>query len=129
MVETNLRLGRMGMIANRVMLIGRNDHDMREFGVPIRFSKNLRSMQKSEREMQFVVIGDDVWIGAGSIILAPVEIGRGAVVAAGSVVVKNVPPYAIVGGNPAAILGYRHDVGASDEHELKVDNFYKEMLK
>jgi len=46
-------------------------------------------------------IGHDVWIGCYSIILSDVEIGNGAIIAANSVVTKSVPPYAIVGGNPA----------------------------
>lgn len=121
-VETNLRLGRAGMIANRVMLVGRNDHDMRELGSPIRFSKNLRSMSDQERMTQAVVIGDDVWVGAGAIILAPIEIGRGAIVAAGSVVTKDVSPYSIVGGNPAVVIGYRFSDEDSKTHEETMAN-------
>lgn len=54
-----------------------------------------------------ILIGNDVWIGKGAMIMSDVRIGDGAVVAAGSVVVKDVPPYAIVGGNPAKIIKYR----------------------
>ena len=53
------------------------------------------------------IIGHDVWIGHGAFIRAGVTIGTGAIVAAQSVVVKDVPPYAIVGGNPAHILRAR----------------------
>lgn len=56
-----------------------------------------------------IIIGDDVWIGQRSTILSGVSIGRGAVIAARSVVTKNIPPYAIVGGNPAKIIKYRFD--------------------
>jgi len=53
-------------------------------------------------------IGDDVWIGHNAIILPrAAKVGRGAVVAAGAVVTGDVPPYAIVAGNPAKIIGYR----------------------
>ena len=57
-------------------------------------------------------IGNDVWIGSGSILKStnparPLTIGDGAVIASDSVVVKNVPPYAIVGGNPARLIKYR----------------------
>lgn len=54
-----------------------------------------------------VTIGNDVWIGNGALILSGVTIGDGACIAARSVVTKDVPPYAIVGGNPAKIIRYR----------------------
>lgn len=54
-----------------------------------------------------IVVKDDVWIGYGSIILSGVHIGQGAVIAAGSVVSHDVPPYAIVGGVPARLIKYR----------------------
>ena len=55
-----------------------------------------------------IVIGDDVWIGAGAIILAGVTIGNGAIIAAGAVVNKDVPPYTIVGGVPAKVIKERN---------------------
>jgi acetyltransferase-like isoleucine patch superfamily enzyme len=54
-----------------------------------------------------VVIDDFVWLGSDVTICGNVHIGEGAIVAIGSVVVKNVPPYAIVGGNPAVVIKYR----------------------
>ena len=59
-----------------------------------------------------ILIGNDVWIGRGCILKCtnpnrPLVIGDGAVIASDSVVVKNVPPYAIVGGNPAKIIKFR----------------------
>jgi acetyltransferase-like isoleucine patch superfamily enzyme len=56
-----------------------------------------------------ITLGHDVWIGARAIILSGVTIGTGAVVAAGAVVTKDIPPYAIVGGNPARIIRKRFD--------------------
>ena len=54
-----------------------------------------------------IIVHDDVWIGARAMILAGVELGQGAIVGAGAVVAKSVPPYAIVVGNPARIIRYR----------------------
>ena len=61
-----------------------------------------------------IIIGNDVWIGLGSTLISnnpdkPLTIGDGAVIASNSVVVKDVPPYAIVGGNPAKVIKYRFD--------------------
>lgn len=56
-----------------------------------------------------VTIKDNVWIGAKCIIVPGITIGEGAVVGIGSVVTKNVPPLAIVGGNPATIIKYRDE--------------------
>jgi hypothetical protein len=54
-----------------------------------------------------IVIGNDVWLGTRLLILSGVTIGDGAVIGAGSVVTNDVPPYAIVGGNPARVLRLR----------------------
>ena len=54
-----------------------------------------------------VSIGNDVWIGHGATIMSGISIGDGAVIAANSNVVRNVPPYSIVGGNPARHLKFR----------------------
>lgn len=56
-----------------------------------------------------VVIGNDVWVGREAFILSGVTIGHGAVVGARAVVAKDVPPYAIVVGNPARVIRYRFD--------------------
>lgn len=77
-----------------------------------------------------IEIEDDVWIGNDSIILSGVRIGQGAVVAAGAVVTKDVPPYAIVGGVPAKVIKYRFEPEMIEEL-LKVDygKLTKEMVE
>jgi chloramphenicol O-acetyltransferase type B len=59
------------------------------------------------QDREDIIIGHDVWIGARAFIKDGVKVGNGAVVAAGAVVVKDVPDYAIVGGTPAKIIRYR----------------------
>ncbi|MEI6821717.1 MAG: CatB-related O-acetyltransferase [Bacteroidota bacterium] len=54
-----------------------------------------------------IVVEDEVWIGAGTQIHSGVTIGKGAIIAAGSIVTKDVPPYAIVGGIPAKLIKYK----------------------
>ena len=63
-----------------------------------------------------VVIEDNVWIGAHSIIMPGIIIGEGAVVGAGSVVTKNVEPFSIVVGSPARLLKYR-ELGQGESHK------------
>jgi acetyltransferase-like isoleucine patch superfamily enzyme len=65
------------------------------------------SIKEQGVKREFVKIEDDCWIAANTIILAGVTIGRGSVIAAGSVVTKDVPPYSIVGGVPAKVLKSR----------------------
>ena len=55
-----------------------------------------------------IVIGNDVWIGFEATLMPGVQVGDGAVIAAKSVVASDVPPYAVVGGNPARVIRFRH---------------------
>jgi acetyltransferase-like isoleucine patch superfamily enzyme len=61
----------------------------------------------SPTHIEGTTIGDSVWVGSNSTIIDGIRIGTGAVIAANSVVTKDVPPYAVVGGAPARILRYR----------------------
>lgn len=111
----NAVVGRFCSIGPEVM-IGLSKHPARDFvsSHPIFFSV-LRQAQISFvdknhfEEYSPIAIGNDVWIGARAIVLDGVTIGDGAIVAAGAVVTKDVPPYAIVGGVPARIIRYRFD--------------------
>ena len=88
-----------------------------------------------------IEIGDDVWLGTDALIMGGVKIGNGAIVAAGSIVTKNVPAYAIVGGCPAKVIKYRFpdsmivellkiDWGKLDRKicEERLDDFYRDCL-
>lgn len=70
-------------------------------------NKNRQQLKKDVDVPPHTVIGNDVWIGVGVLILPNVTIGDGAIIGAGSVVTKNIPPYAIAVGNPAKIIKYR----------------------
>ena len=90
--------------------IGRNFHTGRNLTI---FSTNHnyefpdRIPYDDVQLLRPVIIADFVWCGANVTIAPGVHIGEGAIVAAGSVVVKDVPPCAVVGGNPATVLKYR----------------------
>ncbi len=71
------------------------------------FADPERPIKEQGTTEQGIVVEDDVWIGARATILDGVRVGRGAVVAAGAVVTRDVPPYAVVGGVPARIIGWR----------------------
>lgn len=76
-----------------------------------------------------IVIGEDAWVGAGTILLSHCEIGRGAVVAAGAVVSKQVPPYAVVAGIPAKIIASRFSIEQILEHEALLYPAEERMTK
>ena len=77
--------------------------------IPGKYIIDITDQEKREEDDQPVIFEGDNWIGANAIILKGVTIGRGAVIAAGAVVTKSVPEYAIVGGNPAKVLRFRFD--------------------
>lgn len=82
------------MLAQNIVISGLN-HTYQDITRPISHQKQTTAM---------ITIEDEVWVGANSVIVAGVRVGKHSVVAAGSVVTKNVPPYSIVGGNPAKLL-------------------------
>lgn len=91
--------------------------------------KNMWDHRNKKRD-EPVAIGNDVWIGKQALILRGVQIGNGAVIAAGSVVTKDVPPYAIVGGNPAKIIKYRFEQPVIDRLEaVKWWDYGPDILK
>jgi maltose O-acetyltransferase len=102
-IGLNSRLG-LVIIGNDVMI----GPEVLMFSQNHIFSDLTRPMRiQGVKEHERVIVEDDVWIGARTIILPGRKIGKGAVVGAGAVVTKDVPAYAIVGGNPAKILKRR----------------------
>jgi acetyltransferase-like isoleucine patch superfamily enzyme len=101
-IECDADIGHSVIMANMVAFVGRYDHHFRHVGTPTRLSRQIRDSDYDWKGADIkVTVGDDVWIGFGAIILSGVTIGEGSVIAAGSVVTKDVEAYAVVGGNPA----------------------------
>jgi acetyltransferase-like isoleucine patch superfamily enzyme len=120
-IQCDGKIGRWVLIANNVGIIGRHDHDYREIGTAIRWASHIDDPERAPRLSDLVEIQDDVWIGYGAIVLSGVSVGRGSIVSAGAVVFSSVPPYAIVRGNPAAVVGHRFRRDADIEaHELQL---------
>lgn len=118
--SSHLKIGNFCSIAPEVIFIPGSDHNTTSIST---FPFRVKCMGALEGEAICkgdIVVEDDVWIGCRSTILSGVRIGQGAVVAAGSVVTKDVPPYAIVGGIPAKVIKYRFGQEMVEEL-LKVD--------
>jgi acetyltransferase-like isoleucine patch superfamily enzyme len=118
-IECDGSIGSGVLIANLVGLVGRLDHDFRTVGLPVRFAPWIGGEGYAGRGLGLeVTIGDDVWIGYGSVVLSGVTVGRGAIVAAGTVVVEDVPSYSIVRGNPGVVVGQRFESAEIRRHEM-----------
>ena len=89
-----VNIGNNIILAQNVVVSALN-HGYEDVRIPIRLQKCTTSL---------VTIEDDCWIGANAVITAGVTIGKHAVVAAGSIVTKDVPPFSIVAGNPAKVI-------------------------
>lgn len=110
---TSITIGNKVMIAPNVTIRGGN-HASHIVG---KFMMDYQLADKSPEDDQPVRIESDVWIGTGAIILKGVTVGRGSIVAAGALVSKNVPPYAIVAGVPAKVLRFRWNLDTILRHE------------
>lgn len=109
----NTTIGKFCSISKEVN-IGLGSHPLERFSTSQLFYRsenaikiNLVKKDIGVIEYKPIQIGHDVWIGTRAIILDGVSVGHGSVIAANSVVTKDVPPYAIVGGVPAKIIKYR----------------------
>jgi len=119
-VQCNGRIGDNTIIANNVGIVGKRDHATDRVGVPIR-EQNWVGSRKQWDGDDIVTIGRDCWLGFGCVVLSGVSIGNGGIVAAGAVVTHNVPPHAVVAGNPARVVGSRFSVAEALEHERLLD--------
>lgn len=115
-IATHLSTGDYVLFAGGVMIVGRNDHSIDVPGKLI--------WDGSRRDDDKVVIESDVWVGAAVLILGGVHIGSGSVIAAGSVVTKNIPECEIWGGVPARKIRDRFH---STEDKIKHIDFLKQQ--
>lgn len=109
-IGSNTTIGRYCSIASTAHIIRRN-HLLHALTMhPYLYNETLGFPVCNKLPYAPICIEDDVWIGHNAVVLPTVsQIGRGAVVGAGAIVTKDVPRYAIVGGNPARVLKSRFD--------------------
>lgn len=104
-VAESVTIGRYCQLAGEIKIFDNNSH-------PLNHLERRGAHSLSREDVAPVVIEDDVWIGSNCLILRGVRIGRGAVVAAGTVVTKDVPAFTLVGGHPARVLKELDEQGA-----------------
>ncbi len=110
--ESPISVGDLCMISTGVSIVA-NDHDPDDPEEPMRLAFRWNH--------RVTVFETDVWIGHGAILRSGVRLGRGAVVAAGSVVTKDVEPFSIVGGNPARLIRMRFSPDELERHDRLVN--------
>lgn len=127
-IETDCIIGDNVIFGNRVAIVGKYDHHYQQIGVPIRLASAIRDKEYNWKGLDLVtIIEDDVWIGYGSTIMQGVKIHQGAIIAAGSVVTKDVEAYSIYGGNPAKKIADRFDTSQDiEKHRLILEQSKKE---
>lgn len=117
-VISDVIIGNDVLIAGNVVFAGKNDHQ---------FDISGCTMWDAPRGADSpTIVGNDVWIGTNSIIVGGVKIGNGSIVAAGSVVTKDIPPCEIWGGNPAKRIRDRFSVEEKSNHLNYLNEKYKQ---
>jgi maltose O-acetyltransferase len=97
-VQRNVSIGN-DVLMGRDVVIMTTSHEFSDTSIPMRL--------QGGKEVDPVIIGNDVWIGSRAIILPGVKIGNGSIIGAGAVVTRNVDPYSVVGGVPAKLIKKR----------------------
>jgi chloramphenicol O-acetyltransferase type B len=124
-IECDAIIGNNVIIGNNAAFVGKYDHNYSEIGVPVRLASQIRDDDYNWYGLNSkVVVEDDVWIGYGAIIMSGVTIKRGSIVAAGSLVTKDVACYSIVGGLPAKHIKFRFNSQEIKKHEDQINIKY-----
>jgi acetyltransferase-like isoleucine patch superfamily enzyme/SAM-dependent methyltransferase len=109
--EDKIKIGKFCSIAANVRIFGGGEHfTQRTTTYPFKFlflEQAIPSQNTDAKTKGITQIGNDVWIGQSAIVLSGVRVGDGAIIGAGAVVSRDVPPYAIVAGNPAQVVRHR----------------------
>lgn len=120
----NAKIGKFCSIGQRVVTVGGTHPTRTWVSVHPAFYSDAKQCGTSfvsktlfEEATPPAVIGNDVWIGAGAMLVGGVTVGNGAVIAAGAVVTKDVPPYTVVGGVPAKEIRRRVDAETAERLE------------
>ena len=113
-----IQVGSFCSIADDVVIFGGGEHRtdwVTTYPLRVAFDDPLASKDGHPASKGETKIGNDVWIGFRAMVLSGVTIGDGAVIGAGAVVTADVPPYAIVAGNPAKVIRYRFDASVIEK--------------
>jgi virginiamycin A acetyltransferase len=128
--ENKLIIGSYVSIASGVSFMLDINHQIGTFTTFPLYTRLIKPSPKDAVSKGPLIIEDEVWLGANSMILSGLTIGKGSIVAAGAIVTKNVPPYAIVGGNPARIIRYRFSEEIIKELlPVKLADLHEEWLR
>lgn len=121
-IECDAIIGDNVIFGNKVGIVGKYDHHFQKPGVPIRIAPRISDAHYNWKGLKLTtVIEDDVWVGYGSIIMQGIKIGKGCIIAAGSVVTKDTKPFFIYGGNPARQLKPRFNNEKDLQEHLKLE--------
>ena len=120
-IEVDGMIGDDVLIANHVGIIGRWDHDYHAIGFPMSKTPWIGDENnQGEGRGKKIIIEVDVWIEYGAILLSGITVGRGAIIAAGSVITKDIAPYSIAAGVPAKVMGMRFSKDEIRQHEGRI---------
>lgn len=120
-IETDCVIGDNVIFANYVGVVGRYDHNYQQIGIPIRLASQIRDSDYNWKGLNnLTIIGNDVWVGYGAIIMSGVHIADGTIIAAGALVTHDTEPYTIYGGVPAKKIRMRFDTEEDNINHINI---------